>query len=52
VISPIVEVRSPSGPFTIGDGGKGPVTQRIYEQLTGIQRGKIADTHGWVHRVT
>jgi branched-chain amino acid aminotransferase len=51
VISAIGHVRSSGGDFTIGDGGKGPVTQSLYEQLTGIQRGKIKDSHGWVHRV-
>ena len=51
VISAIGKVRYPGGEFTIGDGEKGPITQSIYALLTGIQRGKIADSHGWVHRV-
>jgi branched-chain amino acid aminotransferase len=51
VISAIGNVRYPGGAFTIGDGEKGPVTQRLYDQLTGIQRGKIKDSHGWVQRV-
>jgi branched-chain amino acid aminotransferase len=51
VISAIGTVRYAGGEFTIGDGGKGKITQRLYEQLTGIQRGKIADRHGWVRRV-
>jgi branched-chain amino acid aminotransferase len=44
-------VRYPGGTFTIGNGEKGAVTQRLYDQLTGIQRGKIKDGHGWVQRV-
>ncbi len=51
VISAIGTVRHGAGEFTISDGEKGPVTQRLYDQLTGIQRGRIADSHGWVHRV-
>ncbi len=51
VISAIGRVRYAGGEFTIGDGEKGPVTQFLYEQLTGIQRGKIQDKHGWVQRV-
>lgn len=30
----------------------GPVTQRLYELLVGIQRGEIADKHGWTHEVS
>jgi len=51
VISAIGTVRYAGGEFRIGGGEKGPVTQRLYEQLTGIQRGKIKDSHGWVRRV-
>lgn len=29
----------------------GPVTQRLYELLVGIQRGEIADKHRWTHEV-
>ena len=51
VISAIGRLRYPGGEFVIAGGAKGPVTQKLYEQLTGIQRGKIADSHGWVRRV-
>ncbi|MDR3524324.1 MAG: branched-chain amino acid aminotransferase [Acetobacteraceae bacterium] len=51
VISAIGKVRYPGGEFVIGDGDSGATTKRIHSLLTGIQRGKIADTHGWVHRV-
>lgn len=52
VISAIGKVRYAGGEFTIGTGAKGPITQRLYEQLTGIQRGTATDKHGWIHRVT
>ncbi|RJO65939.1 MAG: branched-chain amino acid aminotransferase [Myxococcales bacterium] len=35
----------------VGNGEPGPVTTRLYNQLTGIQTGKLADTHGWTFRV-
>ena len=47
-------VVSPSGELTMGDehtvvnGGKiGPVTQRLYDTLTGIQWGTRPDPYGW-----
>ncbi len=51
VVTAIGQVRHANGEFTIGDGGEGPVTKRIRDQLTGIQRGKVADPFGWVHHV-
>ena len=52
VVTAIGEVRHAAGEFKIGDGGEGPVTQRIRTTLTGIQRGKIADPFGWIHKVS
>jgi branched-chain amino acid aminotransferase len=51
VVTAIGEVRHAAGEFKIGDGGEGPVTQRLRTALTGIQRGKIADPFGWIHKV-
>ena len=51
VITPIGQVRSPDGEFTIGDGSPGAVTMSLRQQLVDIQRGRVADTHGWVHRI-
>jgi branched-chain amino acid aminotransferase len=36
--------------MTIGDGGIGPVSQKLYDTITGIQTGKLDDPFGW--RVT
>jgi len=51
-------VVSPVGRLAVGDkiyeinGGKiGPVTQRLYDELTGIQWGKREDKFGWVYPV-
>ena len=52
VVTAIGEVRHAAGEFKIGDGGEGPVTQRIRTTLTGIQRGKIPDPFGWTHKVS
>ena len=32
----------------IGDGNIGPVTQKLYDTMTGMQWGKIPDTKGWI----
>jgi len=35
----------------VADGQPGDVSKNLYNTLTGIQRGEIADKHGWVHRI-
>lgn len=51
VITPVGYVKHQEGEFTVADGAPGPVTMRLREQLTGIQQGTIADTHGWMSRL-
>lgn len=52
VITPIGQICSPQGDFTIGDDGSaGPVTARLRHSLTDIQRGVAPDPYGWVQRV-
>ena len=51
VLTPIGTVRSREGDFTIGNGGSGARTEDLRNALVGIQRGREADPHGWVHRV-
>lgn len=51
VVTPIGQVRSGSGDFTIGAGGPGQLTERLRERLTAIQRGTQPDPHNWVHRI-
>ncbi|QPC99767.1 branched-chain amino acid aminotransferase [Qipengyuania soli] len=48
VVTPVGKVAGEDGEFTIGSGGPGQLTSKIREKLVGIQRGTIADTHGWV----
>lgn len=52
VISAIGTVRSSEGDFTIGGSQNGPVTTALREKLVGIQRGSVADAHGWVYQVS
>ena len=51
VLTPIGTVRSREGEFTIGNGGSGARTEEMRNALVAIQRGRAADSHGWVHRV-
>ncbi|RBY87278.1 branched chain amino acid aminotransferase [Blastococcus sp. TBT05-19] len=52
VITPVGEVKARSGEFSVGDGTPGPLTMRLRETLLGIQHGRVADTHGWLHQVS
>jgi branched-chain amino acid aminotransferase len=48
VITPVGSVKHADGSFTVGGGATGPVTTVLRETLTGIQRGTVADAHGWM----
>ncbi len=52
VITPVGSVKSANGEWTVGDGSPGPVSMQLREHLTGIQTGKLDDTHGWMHSLT
>lgn len=49
VITPVGHVKSAHGSFDVNGGETGPITMQLREMLTGIQRGEVADTHGWMH---
>lgn len=51
VVTPVGTVLDGEEEFTIGSGGPGQLTSKIRERLVGIQKGEIADTHGWVTRL-
>jgi len=51
VLTPIGHVCSDDGELTVGDGGTGQLTARLRQHLLDIQRGRVADDHGWVFRV-
>ena len=48
VITPVGSVKHAGGGYTIGDGGPGEITMRLRETLTGIQRGSVEDSFGWM----
>jgi branched-chain amino acid aminotransferase len=37
--------------LVVGDGGVGPVTQDMYNWLTGVQTGKVEAPEGWLEKV-
>ena len=47
VVSPIGELCYKDHKYTVNGGKIGPVTQHLYDTLTGIQWGKIEDSFGW-----
>ena len=49
VVTPVGTVKSESGQFQVSEGRTGEATMRLREHLTGIQRGAVEDTHGWLH---
>ncbi len=51
VVTPVGHVEGPDGGFDIGSGGPGQLTAKLREKLVGIQRGSVADTHGWVMKL-
>jgi len=48
VISPIGELCYMDKKYTVNGGKIGPITQHLYDTLTGIQWGKLEDTRGWI----
>jgi branched-chain amino acid aminotransferase len=51
VITPVGILGYKGESITVGDGGVGKLTQKLYDTLTGIQYGKIADTYGWIRKI-
>ncbi len=48
VISPIGEMGWKDRKVIVNGGKIGALSQKLYDTLTGIQWGKIADPHGWI----
>ena len=51
VISPVGQLYYQSRECVVGDGKTGEVTQKLYDTMTGIQYGRLEDTHGWIVKV-
>ena len=48
VVTPIGELVYGEKTFKLANGAAGELTQRIYDEVTQLQRGKCEDKHGWV----
>lgn len=48
VVSPVKKLDYEDQTAQIGHGEIGPLTQKLYDTLTGIQWGRIPDTKGWI----
>ena len=48
VVSPVKELDWENKVAHIGGGKIGPVTQKLYDTMTGMQWGKLPDTKGWI----
>ncbi|MCF0262052.1 MAG: aminotransferase class IV, partial [Sphaerochaetaceae bacterium] len=51
VISPIGTLCVDGQDVTVGDGNVGPVAQKLYDTLYGLQTGKVEDFMGWVYKL-
>ena len=48
-ITPVGHVLGDSADFQVNGNEAGGITMTLRERLTGIQRGAVEDTHGWLH---
>ena len=51
VVSPVGSLVFQGTHATVGTGETGPLTKRLYDELTGIQWGRVADPHNWITKV-
>lgn len=51
VISPVGHLRWENHIMQVQDGGIGPISQKLYDTLTGIQLGNIKDNYNWTYEV-
>ena len=51
VVSPIGQLYYQGKAYTLCDGKIGEVARKLYDNLTGIQWGKLPDAHGWSYKV-
>lgn len=51
VVTPIGTVGWGGKDYVIGDNKPGALTKHIYDTLTGMQYGRVADRYGWVRTI-
>ena len=52
VISPIGVLRWKDSEIVINNGNIGQLSQKLYDELFGIQTGSVEDKHGWTVKIT
>ncbi|MHA2140464.1 MAG: branched-chain amino acid aminotransferase [Candidatus Thorarchaeota archaeon] len=48
IIAPVGTLYYKGTQYTVGTGGIGPTTQKLYDEIVGIQSGEREDPYGWV----
>jgi branched-chain amino acid aminotransferase len=51
VISPVGELKYGDAVISVGDGGVGPISNRLFNAIQDIQYGKAEDVMGWIEAV-
>jgi len=51
VISPVGKIKWADKEITIGNGQVGPLTSRLFKEITDIQYGRAEDPCGWIEPV-
>ena len=51
VIAPVGKFGYKDEEYIINNNEAGPVSQHLYDQLTGIQNGRLPDPYGWTHMI-
>ena len=51
VVSPIGELAMGDKKVTVSGNKIGEITQKLYDELTGIQWGRVADPHNWITKL-
>lgn len=51
VISPVGEFCWKGEKVPVNNGKTGPIAQRLYQTIVGLQTGKLEDTYGWTHEI-
>lgn len=51
VVAPVNKFGYKGKEYTVGNGQSGPVAKHLFQTLTDIQYGRIADPYGWTHTI-
>ncbi|HET6527614.1 MAG TPA: branched chain amino acid aminotransferase, partial [Balneolaceae bacterium] len=52
VISPVKEISHNGESIHPDETGRGPIGQKLYDTITGIQRGEMDDPFGWTSQIS